>query len=43
MKVYPYVGLAGFALLTVYSLVVATSAVAIEKVKYRVLEKEDGF
>ena len=42
MKVYPYVGLAGFALLTVYSLVVATSAVAIEKVKYRVLEKEDG-
>ena len=43
MKAFKYIGMAGFALLTVSSLLVAKSATAIEKAKYTVLEKEDGF
>jgi hypothetical protein len=43
MKTFKYIGLAGFALLGVSSLLVAKSAMAIEKAKYTVLEKEDGF
>ena len=43
MKICKYIGIGGFALLTVSSLLVARSAMAIEKAKYTVLEKEDGF
>ena len=43
MKNFKYIGLAGFALLTVSSVLVAKSAMAIEKAKYTVLEKDDDF
>ena len=43
MKNFKYIGLAGFALLTVSSVLVAKSAMAIEKAKYTVLEKDDSF
>ena len=43
MKTFKYIGLAGFALLGVSSLLVAKSAMAIEKSKYTVVEKEDDF
>ena len=43
MKTLRYVGLVGFALLTVSSLLVTKSAMAIEKAKYTVLEKDDSF
>jgi len=43
MKTFKYVGLAGFALLGVSSLLVAKSAMAIEKATYTVIEKEDDF
>ncbi len=43
MKTVIYIGIAGFTLLTATSLLVAKSAMAIEKAKYTVLEKEDSF
>jgi hypothetical protein len=43
MKISKCIGLAGFTLLTVSSLLVAKSAIAVEKAKYAVLEKEDDF
>ena len=43
MRTFKIIGLAGFALLGVSSLLVVKSAMAIEKAKYSVLEKEDGF
>jgi hypothetical protein len=43
MKTFKYIGLAGFALLGVSSLLVAKSAMAIEKSKYTVVEKDDDF
>ena len=43
MKSCKHIGIIGFALLTVSSLFVAKSAMAIEKAKYTVLEKEDNF
>ena len=43
MKNIKYIGLVGLTLLTVSSLLVAQSAMAIEKAKYKVLEKEDDF
>ena len=43
MKTLRCIGLAGFALLGVSSLFVAKSAMAIEKAKYTVIEKEDDF
>lgn len=43
MKTCKYIGLAGIALLGVSSLLVAKSAMAIEKAKYTILEKEDDF
>ena len=43
MKTLKCIGLAGFALLGVSSLLVAKSAMAIEKATYTVLEKEDDF
>ena len=43
MKNLRYIGIAGFTLLTVSSLLVVKSATAIEKAKYTVLEKEDSF
>ena len=43
MRTFKIIGLAGFALLCVLSLLVVKSAMAIEKAKYTVLEKEDGF
>ena len=43
MKTIKCIGLAGFALLGVSSLLVAKSAMAIEKAKYTVIEKEDDF
>jgi hypothetical protein len=43
MKTCKYIGLAGFTLLTASSLLVTKSAMAIEKAKYTVLEKEDNF
>ncbi|MDB4441843.1 heme-binding protein [bacterium] len=43
MKNLMYIGLAGVALLGVSSLLVAKSAMAIEKAKYTVVEKEDDF
>ena len=41
MRTCRYIGLAGMALIGISSLVVAKSAMAIEKAKYTVLEKED--
>ncbi len=43
MRTGRYIGLAGIVLIGVSSLVVAKSAMAIEKAKYTVLEKEDDF
>ena len=43
MRTFKIIGLAGFALLGVSSILVVKSAMAIEKAKYTVLEKEDGF
>src|SRR6056300_1281495 len=43
MRTFKYIGLAGVALLGVSSLLVAKSAMAIEKAKYTVVEKEDDF
>ena len=43
MKTFKYIGLSGLTLLTVSSVLVATSATAIEKAKYTILEKEDNF
>ena len=43
MRTFKIIGLAGFALLGVSSLLVVKSAMAIEKAKYTVLEKEAGF
>jgi hypothetical protein len=43
MRTFKIIGSAGFALLCVSSLLVVKSAIAIEKAKYTVLEKEDGF
>ena len=43
MKTSQYIGLAGFTLLTVSSLLVAKSTLAVEKAKYTVLEKDDSF
>ena len=43
MRTFKIIGLAGFALLCVSSLLVVKSAMAIEKAKYTVLQKEDGF
>ena len=43
MKACKYLGLAGFALVGLSSLLVAKSAMAIEKAKYTVLKKEDNF
>ena len=43
MRTLKIIGLAGFALLGVSSLLVVKSAMAIEKAKYTVLEKEDAF
>jgi hypothetical protein len=43
MKTFKYIGLAGLTMLTVSSLAVVKSAMAIEKAKYTVLEKEDDF
>ena len=43
MRTFKIIGLAGFVLLCVSSLLVVKSAMAIEKAKYTVLEKEDGF
>ncbi len=43
MRTFKIIGLAGFALLCVSSLLVVKSAIAIEKAKYTVLEKEDDF
>jgi hypothetical protein len=43
MRTFKIIGLAGFALLCVSPLLVVKSAMAIEKAKYTVLEKKDGF
>jgi len=43
MRTLKYIGLAGFAILGVSTLLVAKSALAIEKAKYTVVEKEDDF
>jgi len=43
MKTFKYIGIAGLALLGVSSLLVAKSAMAVEKAKYTVLEKEEDF
>ena len=43
MKAFKCIGMAGFAFLTVSSLLVAKSATAVEKAKYAVLEKENSF
>ena len=43
MKALKCVGLAGFAILGVSSLLVAKSAMAIEKAKYTVIKKKDEF
>ena len=43
MRTFKIIGLAGFALLCVSSLLAVKSAMAIEKAKYTVLEKEDSF
>ena len=43
MRAFKIIGLVGFTLLCVSSLLVVKSAMAIEKAKYEVLEKEDSF
>ena len=43
MRTFKIIELAGFVILGVSSLLVVKSAMAIEKAKYTVLEKEDGF
>ncbi len=43
MRTVKCIGLAGFAILGISSILVAKSAMAIEKAKYTVLEKEDDF
>ncbi|MGD9134000.1 MAG: heme-binding protein, partial [Desulfobacterales bacterium] len=43
MRTFKIIGLAGLALLCVSLLLVVKSAMAIEKAKYTVLEKKDGF
>ena len=43
MRTFKIIGLAGFVFLCVSSLLVLKLAFAIEKAKYTVLEKEDGF
>ena len=43
MRTFKIIGLAGFAILGVSSILVVKSAMAIEKAKYTVLKKEDGF
>jgi effector-binding domain-containing protein len=43
MKTWKYIGLAGFTLLAVSSFLEVKSALAIEKAKYTVMEKEDDF
>jgi hypothetical protein len=43
VKTSQYIGLAGFTLLTVSSLLVTESTLAVEKAKYTVLEKDDSF
>ena len=43
MKTCKYIGLAGVALLVVSSLLVAKSAMAVEKARYTVLEREEDF
>ena len=43
MKICKYIGFSGIAIITVSSLVVAKSAMATEKAKYTVLEKQDDF
>lgn len=43
MRTFEIIGLAGFALLCVSSLLVVKPAMAIEKAAYTVLEKKDGF
>ncbi len=43
MRTIRYLGLAGFAILGISSFLVAKSAMAIEKAKYTVIEKEDDF
>jgi len=43
MRTFKIIGLAGFALLGVSSILVVKSAIAIEKAKYTVLEKQDDF
>ena len=43
MKSLKCIGITGFVLLTLSSLVVVNSAMAIEKAKYTVLEEEEGF
>jgi hypothetical protein len=43
MRTFKIIGLAGFALLCVSSLLAVKPVTAIEKAKYSVLEKEDGF
>jgi hypothetical protein len=43
MRTFKLIGLAGFAFLCVSSLLIVKPAMAIEKAKYTVLEKEDGF
>ena len=43
MKTLKYIGLAGFAILGVSSLLGVKSSMAVEKAKYTVLEKEDDF
>ena len=43
MRTFKYIGIAGLALLTVSSLLLSKSALAIEKAKYTILEKEEEF
>jgi effector-binding domain-containing protein len=43
MKTFKYIGFAGLTLLTVSSFFAAKSAMAIEKAKYTILEKEEAF
>ena len=43
MRTFKYIGIAGLALLTVSSLLLSKSALAIEKAKYTILENEKKF
>lgn len=43
MRTWIYIGISGLVLLTVSAILVAKSAMAIEKAKYTVLEKKDDF